>query len=47
MLRDRGKLSAQEAREAAATALAAVISAAKARARVRKPRPTDDKETRP
>lgn len=33
MLRDRGKLSAAEAREAAATALVAVISAAKARAR--------------
>jgi AcrR family transcriptional regulator len=31
MLRDRGKLSATEAREAAATALDAVISAAKAR----------------
>jgi len=47
MLRDRGKLSAKEAREAAATALEAVISAAKARARVRKPRPTNHKETRP
>lgn len=47
MLRDRGKLSAKEAREAAATALEAVISAAKTRPRVRKPRPTDHKETRP
>ena len=47
MLRDRGKLSAKEAREAAATVLEAVISAAKARARVRKPRPTNHKETRP
>ena len=35
MLRDRGKLSAPEAREAAATALEAVISAAKHRAHVR------------
>lgn len=47
MLRDRGKLSSVEAREAAAMALEAVISAAKARARVRKPRPTNHKETRP
>ena len=47
MLRDRGKLSAAEAREAAATALEAVISAAKDRARVRKPRSTKHKETRP
>jgi hypothetical protein len=47
MLRDRGKLSAEEAREAAATALEAVISAAKASARVRKTRPTNHKETRP
>jgi len=39
MLRDRGKLSAREAREAAATALEAVISAATAR-------PTHHKETR-
>ena len=37
MLRDRGKLSAVEAREAAAMAIEAVISAAKNR-RVRKPR---------
>jgi AcrR family transcriptional regulator len=47
MLRDRGKLSAEEAREAAATAFDAVISAAKARARVRKRKPTLHKETRP
>jgi AcrR family transcriptional regulator len=47
MLRDRGKLSAEEAREAAATAFEAVISAAKARARVRKRKPTLHKETRP
>lgn len=47
MLRDRGKLSALEAREAAATALEAVISAAKHRARVRKPRSTDHQESRP
>ena len=39
MLRDRGKLSAREAREAAGTALEAVISAATAR-------PTHHKETR-
>jgi AcrR family transcriptional regulator len=45
MLRDRGKLSAEEAREAAATAFEAVISAAKARARVRKRKPTLHKET--
>src|SRR5688572_6639893 len=36
MLRDRGKLSSAEAREAAAAALEAVVSAAKARARARK-----------
>jgi len=47
MLRDRGKLSALEAREAAATALEAVISAAKDRARGRKPRSTNRKETKP
>ena len=47
MLRDLGKLSAEEAREAAATALEAVISEAKARARVRKRKPTLHKETRP
>jgi AcrR family transcriptional regulator len=47
MLRDRGKLSAEEARQAAATAFEAVISAAKARARVRKRKPTLHKETRP
>jgi hypothetical protein len=47
MLRDRGKLSAEEAREAAATAFEAVISAAKARTRVRKRKPTLHKETRP
>ena len=47
MLRDRGKLSALEAREAAATALEAVISAAKDRARVRKPRSANHKETKP
>jgi AcrR family transcriptional regulator len=47
MLRDRGKLSAEEARDAAATAFEAVISAAKARARVRKRKPTLHKETRP
>ena len=47
MLRDRGKLSGEEAREAAATALEAVISAAKARAGVRKSAQTDRKETRP
>lgn len=47
MLRDRGKLSALEAREAAAMALEAVISAAKNRTRVRKPRSTNHKETRP
>jgi AcrR family transcriptional regulator len=47
MLRDRGKLSAEEAREAAATALEAVISAAKARARVRKSRRTNHKEKQP
>ncbi|MFL5482914.1 MAG: TetR/AcrR family transcriptional regulator [Gemmatimonadaceae bacterium] len=47
MLRDRGKLSAEEAREAAAMAFEAVISAAKARARVRKRKPTLHKENRP
>lgn len=47
MLRDRGKLSAEEAREAAATAFEAVISAAKTRARVRKRKPTHHKESRP
>jgi AcrR family transcriptional regulator len=47
MLRDRGKLSPNEAREAAATALEAVISAAKTRARVRKRRSTNHKETKP
>ncbi len=47
MLRDRGKLSAVEAREAAAMALEAVIAAARNRARVRKPRSTNHKETRP
>jgi AcrR family transcriptional regulator len=47
MLRDRGKLSAEEAPEAAATAFEAVISGAKARARVRKRKPTLHKETRP
>lgn len=47
MLRDRGKLSAEEARNAAAMALEAVISGAKARARVRKPRRTNHKEKRP
>lgn len=36
MLRDRGKLSAEEARQAAAAAFDAVISAAKARARAGK-----------
>ncbi len=45
MLRDRGKLSAVEARHAAATALEAVISAAKDRARVRRPHSTNHKET--
>lgn len=47
MLRDRGKLSALEAREAAASALEAVISAAKNRTGVRKPRSTNHQETRP
>lgn len=47
MLRDRGRLSAEEAREAAATAFEAVISAARARAPVRKRKPTLHKETRP
>lgn len=47
MLRDRGKLSALQAREAAATALEAVISDARDRARVRKPHSTNHRETRP
>ena len=47
MLRDRGKLSAEEARQAAASAFDAVISAAKARARGRKRKPTLHKERRP
>ena len=47
MLRDRGKLPPEEASEAAVTAFEAVISAAKARARVRKRKPTLHKETRP
>jgi AcrR family transcriptional regulator len=47
MLRDRGQLSAPEAREAAATALEAILSAARGRARLRKPHSTDHKETRP
>lgn len=47
MLRDRGKLSAEEARQAAATAFEAVISAAKVRARVRKRKPTLRKEKQP
>jgi len=47
MLRDRGKLSPLEAREAAAMALETVISAAKNRTRVRKLRSTNSKETRP
>ena len=47
MLRDRGKLSAPEAREAAATAIEVVISAAKNRTRVRKPHSSNHKETRP
>lgn len=47
MLRDRGKLSAVEAREAAAMAIEAVISAAKNRARVGKRRSTNHTETRP
>ena len=47
MLRDRGKLSAEEARQAATSAFEAVISAAKARARVRKRKPTLHKEKRP
>jgi AcrR family transcriptional regulator len=46
MLRDRGKLSPVEAREAAAMALDAVIAAAKDRERVRKPRSAKHKETR-
>lgn len=46
MLRDRGKLSAEEARQAAATAFEAVISAAKSRARARKRKPTLHKEKR-
>ena len=47
MLRDRGKLSAEEARQAAATAFEGVIAAAKARARVKKRKPTLHKERRP
>lgn len=47
MLRDRGKLSAKEARQAAATAFEAVISAAKARARVRNRKQTLHKEKQP
>lgn len=47
MLRDRGKLSAEEARQAAATAFEAVIAAAKARARVRKRKPALHKVTKP
>jgi AcrR family transcriptional regulator len=39
MLRDRGKLSAEEAQQAAATAFEAVISAARARARAGKRKP--------
>ena len=46
MLRDRGKLSPEEARRAAATALEAVISAAKNSKRARKRRSTNHKETR-
>ena len=46
MLRDRGQLSALEAREAAAMAIEAVISAAKNRPRVRT-RSANHKETRP
>ena len=46
MLRDRGKLSAAEAREAAATALDSVIAAAKHSARLGKRRSTNHKETR-
>ena len=47
MLRDRGKLSPLEAREAAVMALEAVISAAKNRKRVTKPRSTKHKENQP
>jgi AcrR family transcriptional regulator len=47
MLRDRGKLSAEEARQAATTAFEAVISAAKVRARVRKRKPTLHEEKQP
>ena len=47
MLRDRGKLSPEEARQAAASAFEAVISAARARARVRKRKPTLHNEKRP
>ena len=47
MLRDRGKLSPVEARETAATAIEAVISAAKKRTPARKSRSTNHKETRP
>ncbi len=44
MLRDRGKLSSEEAARAAATALEAVISDAKMRRQSLKPRSTDHKE---
>jgi Transcriptional regulator len=47
MLRDRGKLSAVEAREAAASALDAVISAAKSGKAVRKNHSTNHKESKP
>jgi len=46
MLRDRGQLSAVEAREAAAMAFEAVISSAKKRKRARKSRSTNHKETK-
>ena len=46
MLRDRGKLSAVEAREAAAMAIEAVISAAKSRRQPRSARSSNHKETR-
>lgn len=47
MLRDRGQLSAVEAREAAAMALDAVLAAAQRQTRVRKARSTKHEETRP
>src|SRR3984893_11409596 len=47
MLRDRGKLSAEGARQAAATAFEAVISAAKSRARVGRRKPTLHKGRQP